>query len=396
VIATEDWARKFAAWSDYDRAVHVGTHAAPIAPAGLPKRAALITSYETALDFRKLWHAHSHGGLLIIDEAHYAKNPTAKRTRALYGGYCRGFGGIIQPFDAVWPLSGTPTPNGDPRELWPHLKALRPFSFLNADTGKPYSYGEFAKHFCVLSEGGLGRKVIGVRNMSHLQAILNPFMLRRLPDACPDMPEISFELVPMRAGRLPTDLAFENFPELVDLLEAVIAGADAFDLDAQLQMQLATVRRLTGLLKIEATCRLIEEELRMRTVEKVVVFAYHVDVCEQIARRLRLYGAGLIHGGVSAKDRWRAIDDFQERDSRVLVGEILAASVNTTLTASHHVVFAETDWVPDNNLQAAYRCRRIGQKYPVQVRIIGISGSIDELLQQAAARKLRQLSAIYH
>lgn len=394
-IATVDWERKFAAWSNYGREVFIGTHDKPIAPTKLPKRSVLINSYETALDHRKLWQANKHGGLLIIDEAHYAKTPTAKRTRALYGGHCRGHGGIIQPFDAVWPMSGTPTPNGDPRELWSHLKALRPYSMLNADTDKPYSYKEFGKHFCILSEQGFGHKCVGVKNMPHLQKILAPFMLRRLPEVCPDMPDISFETVPMRARGIPTELAFENFPELVGVLEAILAGAEAADLDAVTQMQLATVRRLTGLLKVEATCRLVEEELRMGSLDKVVIFAYHVAVCEQIARQLSLYKPGLIHGGVSTADRWKAIDNFQEGDSRVLVAELLAAGVNTTLTAAHEAVFCETDWVPDNNLQAAYRCRRIGQKYPVRVRLVSVAGSIDELLQGAAVRKMRQQNQIY-
>ncbi len=137
----------------------------------------------------------------------------------------------------------------------------------------------------------------------------------------------------------------------------------------------------------------------MGSLDKVVIFAYHVAVCEQIARRLaRSTGReiGLIHGGVSTDDRWKAIDRLQKGDSPGLVAEILAAGVNTTLTAAHEVLFAETDWVPDNNLQAAYRCRRIGQKFPVRVRAISIAGSIDELLQGAAVRKMRQQHAIYH
>ena len=48
--------------------------------------------------------------LMILDEAHYLKNPKSQRTRTLYGKGCTG-NGLIRYAKRVWLLSGTPMPN---------------------------------------------------------------------------------------------------------------------------------------------------------------------------------------------------------------------------------------------------------------------------------------------
>ena len=53
--------------------------------------------------------------LLIVDEAHYAKTPTAARTKALYGKSADG-SGLVSKAKRTWLLTGTPAPN-NPAEL---------------------------------------------------------------------------------------------------------------------------------------------------------------------------------------------------------------------------------------------------------------------------------------
>lgn len=393
-IAVEDWVRKFAEWSDYGREVFVGTHAEPVSPKQLPKKAVLVNSWNTMLTHRKLWHRHKKGGLLIPDEAHYAKNPTSQRARALYGGHCAGFNSVMSPFEGVLSLSGSPTPNGDPRELWPHLKALRPYLLMQPGSKKPMSYGDFGKEFCHFTDT-MSDKVIGVKNMPVFGAILKRFMLRRLPDACPDLPPLRIELQHIAPKGVSLDWSTKRWPELAGVFQNIIANATAGDLKAQLQTEIATLRRQTGLMKIQLAVDFLREELEGGQLDKVVVFSYSTDVCKAIAEGLSKYGSSLITGDTPNAKRWEAIDRFQKESDRVMSSQILAGGMNLTLTAAHNVVLVETDWVPDNNMQAIYRCRRIGQKFPVLARVLSVTGTIDELMQTAAVRKMRQMVQMY-
>lgn len=396
-IAVEDWYRKFQQWSDYGRLVLRSFAGMPVSPALVPRKSVIINSFETSTKHRKLYKTNKHGGLLLVDEAHYAKTPTAQRTRALYGGNCAGFGGISQNYDLVWLNSGTPTPNGDPRELWPHLRALRPYSILDPATGLPMSYNAFGDHFCIFRPGLGGDKVIGVRNAEELASLLGgkrAFMKRRMGDVA-GLPPVRFEIYPMLPSSLPRELDPSMWPELTERLDRIVSAAGERDLDAQYEEQIATLRRLTGVLKVEATVNLLHEELKNGTLDKVVVFAYSVDVCNALARQLEKFGAAAITGATSSTKRWEYIDGFNRGDRRVLVGQILACMTNVSLQGCRNVFFCETDWVPDNNYQCAYRCRRIdGHRDSVLARILSISGTIDETIQLATRRKTRQSRVI--
>jgi SNF2 family DNA or RNA helicase len=393
-IAVEDWYRKFLSWSDYGRHVFKSFAGAPIAPAQVPRKSVIINSFECSVRHRALYKQNKHRGLLIVDEAHYAKNPRTNRALALYGGNCEGFGGISQNYDLVWCNSGTPTPNGDPRELWPHLRALRPYSIIDSGTGLPMSYTAFGDRFCRFRPGLGGDKVVGTRNEEELTAILGggprPFMLRRLGDVA-GLPDVRFELYPMLPASVPRELDPAQWPDLTGRLDYILAAAGEGDLDAQYEEQIATLRRLTGLLKVEATVNILGEELKNKTLENVVVFGYSIDVVNEIARRLSKFGAAAITGATSSKHRWEYIDQFNAGNRRVLVGQILACMTNISLRDCRNAFFAETDWVGENNYQAAYRCRRIdGHRDSVLARVLCISGTIDEPIQASTRRKIRQ------
>jgi|HubBroStandDraft_4_1064222.scaffolds.fasta_scaffold00554_6 SWI/SNF-related matrix-associated actin-dependent regulator 1 of chromatin subfamily A len=393
-IAVEDWARKFHTWSDYGRTIIRSFKARPFPQALAPRKSVIINGFESAVANRALYKAN-RGGILMVDEAQYLMNPATMRAKALYGGDCCGFGGISQNYDAVWVSSGTPTPNGDPRELWAHLHALRPYSIIDPATGLPMSYNAFGDRFCFFKPGLGGLRCIGTRNEPDLLKILGGprrFMLRRLGNVA-GLPDVRFEIYPMVPHTVPRELDPARWPDLTDRLDAIIDAAGEGDMDTQLEEEMATLRRLTGLLKVEATVALLTDELRRGQLDKVVVFGYHVDVVNEIAKRLNLAGfrGGAITGATSSAKRWELIDGFNADRDRFIAGQILATATNTSLGGCRHVLFAETDWVGDNNVQAAFRCRRIdSHRDPILARILSITGTLDERIQAAARRKMRQ------
>jgi hypothetical protein len=94
-------------------------------------------------------------------------------------------------------------------------------------------------------------------------------------------------------------------------------------------------------------------------------------------------------GGQSAESKDAAVVAFQAGEADVFVGNIKAAGVGITLTASSTVIFAELDWVPANVTQAEDRCHRIGQVESVLVQHIVLEGSLDQRLAQAIVEKQR-------
>jgi len=75
-----------------------------------------------------------------------------------------------------------------------------------------------------------------------------------------------------------------------------------------------------------------------------------------------------IDGGITGKKRQAAIDRFQN-DSSIFVMLLTtkAGGVGINLTAADTCIIFDSDWNPQNDLQAQARCHRIGQTKPVKI-----------------------------
>jgi SWI/SNF-related matrix-associated actin-dependent regulator of chromatin subfamily A-like protein 1 len=326
--------------------------------------------------------------VLILDEAHYLKEKSSKRTKAIYGQWCRG-DGLISCAKRVWLLTGTPAPN-DVSELFPHFRALWPEKLP-----APGNYDAFIKQFCNVLATPYGLKVIGNKNVPELKAILKDVMIRRkAEDVLKDLPPIMWEdtvLDPVEASEELDSL--ETHPDIEELRQLLASLDDGEDLPDTTAM--ATIRRLTGIAKAPAVANMVVGELTERQYDKVILFAYHRDVIARLVDELHDFGVAVITGQTVQSSRAHAIDRFQNDPTcRVFIGQVTACATAVTLHAAHHVIFVEADWVPSTNVQAAKRAHRIGQTKPVIVRMIGLAGSIDEAITAVLARKSRLLSEV--
>ena len=131
-------------------------------------------------------------------------------------------------------------------------------------------------------------------------------------------------------------------------------------------MRIQTLKNVAIQGKMKAAIQWIQDFLDEPT-RKLVVFAIHK---EPIDRIMAHYGdrAVTIAGSVSANDRHKAEHRFQTDPSiQLFVGNIQAAGVGLTLTASSAVAFIELPWTPGDLAQATDRCHRIGQTDTVNV-----------------------------
>jgi SNF2 family DNA or RNA helicase len=347
----------------------------------------------------------------IIDEAHAYKNRMALRTKALYGERLTGKGGLISLAERTWILTGTPIPNNS-SEIYPHLRALAPERLETAE-GR-LTATQFLHRFCVVEVKNFGPRSVtsikGNRNNQELKERLKGFFIRRRKeDVLSELPALQWSTVVLEPPReaLKEIKAIEGNPQMNEI-RAVLAAAAASHFskdegaaDAILSMAgkdaISALRRIVGLAKVKPTIDFIKNEFD-GGVSKIILFAYHKEVIAQLEQGLAEFNPVVLTGETSRKNRQEAIDRFQkEVDVKLFLGQITAANSAITLTASDNVIILEPSWTPAENLQAAARAHRLGQKSSkVMARYIVLAGSMDEDLTRVIMRKTRQISEVIY
>jgi SWI/SNF-related matrix-associated actin-dependent regulator 1 of chromatin subfamily A len=118
-------------------------------------------------------------------------------------------------------------------------------------------------------------------------------------------------------------------------------------------------------------------------------------VIDTLMSALQQFQPVKIDGRTNQSQREAAVEAFQtDPNCRVFVGQLQAASTAITLTAASNVLFAEADWTPAINAQAAARAHRIGQPSAVTARFVMLDGTSDALVMKALARKAADISAL--
>jgi len=329
--------------------------------------------------------------VVIVDEAHYFKNPKAARTQALYGKVT----GVAPKAERLWLLTGTLLPN-NASEAWTHLTQLAPESITY--NGRMMQHWQFTQRYCEYEETRFGKRIIGNRNAEELRGILADCTLgRRKADVLPDLPasrSVGVTLpAPTRKQLKPMEDLLDRISEETGRNVRQLGGAELLTAVRD-SSEFSSYRRLSGEIKTDAAIEYLIGELESG-LEKVVVFAHHIGIIQQLTAALSAYGAVAITGDVSADARQGIVDKFQtDPDCRVVIGQLTAASTGITLTAASDVVFVEADWTPGTNKQASDRVHRVGQTKPVLVRYLTMEDSVDELVTAAIMRKARMISEL--
>ncbi|NXO03888.1 CHD1L protein, partial [Rhinopomastus cyanomelas] len=106
------------------------------------------------------------------------------------------------------------------------------------------------------------------------------------------------------------------------------------------------------------------------------------------------YSYERLDGSVRGEERHLAIKNFSQQPVFVFLLSTRAGGVGMNLTAADTVIFTDSDFNPQNDLQAIARAHRIGQHRPVKiVRLIG-RDTVEEIIYRRAASKLRLTNAI--
>ena len=393
-----NWEREARKWvhEDYVIGVMDGRGAVPVTP-GFPLIEIVNYDFLQHLDFSKCEY-----DLVVYDEAHYLKSPDAQRTVAA-SRICTSKRLL---------MTGTPIINR-PKEIWQLM--------LLCGMCSPEEFHKFGLKYCgarkrtdvrmVGPKGGkFPKRVVvwdydGASNLDELNHWLRKkCLIRRLKkDVLTDLPDKTRQIIELpRDGSYEKDVQFFEKAELLVLTRGMLC-LKGHDRDSLKYMQsvnnlndeirlafeeISLIRHETALEKMEQVLAFICHALE--SSDKIVVFAHHRDVVEEIATELWHAGMKPVqhHGGMTGSQKQSSVDAFQNDPScRVFVGNIASAGVGITLTAASHVIFAELDWAPAMMTQCEDRCHRYGQKDNVLVQHLVYENSIDARIAKTLVKK---------
>jgi SNF2 family DNA or RNA helicase len=314
--------------------------------------------------------------VLIIDETHYVKNSSAIRTKATKK-LAKGIPHIIA-------LTGTPIVNR-PVEGFNIFKIIEPNLFPN--------FWTYVHRYCGARHNGFGWDFSGATNKEELNQILTSTIMirRRKADVLKDLPEKLYSFVPMElSNETEYRAAEEEFIQYIRFTKGKEAAEKAKKAEHLVKIEALKQLAVKGKLKqaINWIRDFIEDE------SKLVIFAVHKEVIDQLMNEFKEI-AVKIDGSTPTPERHKAVEAFQsDPNIKLFIGNIQAAGVGLTLTASSAVAFLELPWTPGELQQAEDRCHRIGQKNAVNIYYLLAENSVEYKLARLLDRKKEVLSAV--
>jgi SNF2 family DNA or RNA helicase len=348
----------------------------------------IITTYETVLA-EKSTLSKIHWQYLVIDEGHRLKNKKSKLLETL------------RTFKAEHKLllTGTPLQN-DMEELWSLLNFIDKDTFNDCD--------DFLAQFGDMKDS---------EELKKLHKLIGPYLLRRLKEdvekSIPPKEEIVVEVVPTNIQKqyyraiLDKNREFlkrgiekqANVPKLVNILMEIrkvcnhpylIDGAEETitkHMKDENQVNESLIQTSSKLILVDKLLKKLREG-----GHKVLIFSQMVRVLNILEdyMQFRDYPYVRLDGTIRGDQRQTAIDRFSNPniDTFVFLVSTRAGGVGINLTAADTVIIFDSDWNPQNDLQAQARCHRIGQTKDVKIYRLLTKNTREKEMFEKASRKL--------
>lgn len=324
---------------------------------------------------------------VIVDESHYIKTPTSKRTKTVQ--HLLSLDNIV--FKVL--LTGTPVTR-DVDDLYTQLKVFYP-DFCR-------SVFEYRKKYMRCIHSYFGDVYKGFKNEYSRKEIiryLKSCSLRRTKRSTGlNLPSIVRQSVYIDINK---KIAKQSL-EILNYATKVINGVDDYttyktDLSEEAS-HIASIRKALGVAKVPQVLQYVEHLLQS-DVKKLVLFGVHVDVVnliyESLKEKYKEIKTHRIIGATTSTQREKIIKEFQELETpQILVANMIACGVGVTLTKSHTVVFAELDFTPSNIMQAEARVHRITQEHIVNSIFMIANESLDAKILDLIKDKLKVIKDV--
>lgn len=270
---------------------------------------------------------------VVVDEAHYIKNPQALRSIRTSE--------VIERAEHALLLTGTPLEN-----RVEEFKAL--VSYVNPKL--------------VVDATDLRPKLFR-------KQVATAYLRRNQEDVLTELPEL-----------IETDEWISMSPsDRAKYRSAVLEGNFA-------ALRQAAMVATQGSAKLERLLEIVEEA--QANGRRVLVFSQFLNVLDTVVHALGDRAVGPLKGSVPALKRQQMVDDFSTSGfGSVLVAQITAGGIGLNIQAASVVIICEPQLKPTSEWQAIARSRRMGQLETVQVHRLLSDEGVDVRITELLARK---------
>ncbi len=332
-----NWCREIKEWCDIQYFKIHGTMANEELQKWLSDGGIAVTTYET---LPKIGVPDNFTfSMLVVDEAHYVKNPNAGRTRNVLF--------FRQRTSRVLYMTGTPIEN-KVEEMCFLIGCLQP---------------------------DIARQIAGSTSLASApffrQKVAPVYFRRTKEDVLDELPEKieNYEWVSL------TNEEIKRYRQSV--------GKREFHVMRKISW---VVNNPAHSSKGERLLELVHEAVCNN--KKIIIFSFYLDTIKTVKRILDVKTFGPINGSISPSRRQAIIDDFSKnKGGAVLLSQIQAGGTGLNIQAASVIIFCEPQLKPSIENQAIGRAYRMGQVDTVMVYHLLCEKTVDERINELLKNK---------
>ena len=297
-----------------------------------------VTTYETTKVFST--EENLHLDFLVVDEAHYVKNPDAQRTKNIIE--------LGKKAERKLYLTGTALEN-KVDEMVELIKQLNP------------KVASQIKNLTYL-----------VQAESFKQKIAPVYYRRKREDVLTELPDL-----------IEKDAWCSLKNQEKEIYEDAVLNGKSYPFIRRVSWHIDDLKHSS---KAERLMEIIETAQNQH--RKIIVFSFFLDTLEKLYNYLGARCLTPITGALSSQKRQEVIDKFNESpDGTVLLGQITAAGTGLNIQSASVVVITEPQFKPSIENQAISRAYRMGQTRNVLVYRLLCENTVDEKIRDLLYNK---------
>jgi SWI/SNF-related matrix-associated actin-dependent regulator 1 of chromatin subfamily A len=333
--------------------IHFGIRASVLEGRKIPKRISFLNREQVFIinyDILRPWVKYLKAlkpELIIIDECHYIKSPTAQRTKMVRA-LCRGVKRVVA-------LSGTPLTNR-PSELWTVLNILKKKKYPQ--------FLPFALRYCEKKRTPWGWQFGRAKKKRILElheTLKEDLMIRRLKaDVIQDLPQKNRVLVPITLSKQEMKEYTEALNDFSGWLRKNGVKNIKRIMRAEALAKIGYLKRLVAKMKLKYVLNWVDQYFE-ESDDKLILFSFHKSIIREIQERY--HGISVkVDGSLTSKQKHRAFEEFNIKDkTKILNGQINAAGTGWSAKSTSTVGVVEFVWTPAEHAQAEDRVHGIGR-----------------------------------